>query len=492
MRKDTRMVTIAVLTDIHFGPSCSTPQRRCEIADILVRRAVHRLNRLIHPDITVVLGDIVDDGASSGARERLTRIREILDTLASPYIAIPGNHDGDVEAFYRIFDRPAPIVDLCGLRFLPFIDREEPGFNASRAEADVERFRRARADYDGPIVALQHVCLAPPGLADIPYNYTNADEIVAAMAEARVELSVSGHHHAGAETVRNATTTFVNAPALCERPFHLTVLTIDGGHTSVDRHQLAMPEHLGLVDSHVHTQLAYCSDNMTVESAISLARDFGLAGLCFTEHSGQLYFPADRYWGGDCAREGIAGASPQNDRMDAYLALKQTYETGEIVFGLETDADFRGNLVLKPDDRRHFTRISGVIHRAPSLAPSARSLEALAREFMGILERLVTQNIDVLAHPYRIFRSAGYAAPERLFHPTAVLLRDHNVAVEINYHSNQPPPEFVRICLDMGLKFTFGSDAHSLYEVGEFAEHLKLFESLGAGAALSDVLLDRR
>lgn len=483
-------VTIAVLTDIHFGAIGRLTQRRSDIADTLLLRAVQRMNRLIHPDVVVLLGDLVDDGVAAGTHERLAQLRAVLDKLKSPYIAIAGNHDGDVEAFYRVFDRPAPFVDLCGVRFLPFLDQEEPGYNASRDSDAIGRFRQARADYDGQVVALQHVCLAPPGMADIPYNYTNAEAIIAEMAVAGVVLSISGHHHVGAMPVRNATTTFVNAPGLCESPFPFLVITLDGDRVHVERQELAMPAHLGLRDTHVHTQLAYCSDNMDVETAISLARDFGLAGLGFTEHSGQLYFDAKRYWGGEAAREGMAGALPEHNRMEAYLALKQRYEGHGVSFGLEVDADLNGGVLLYPADRRRFRWVAGAIHKLPSLKVPGVTVEILEREFLTALEGLVRHDIAILVHPFRVFRGTGFELPSRLFYPVAALLQQHGVAVEINFHHNQPPLPFIQMALEMGLKFAFGSDAHNLYEIGEFADHLKLLEAVGYSGAPASILLD--
>lgn len=485
----TQDITIAVLTDIHTGSTGPRAERRSEIADILLLRAVQRLNRLIHPDVTVVLGDLADDGRAARTPERLAALRQILDKLASPSIVLPGNHDGDVDAFYRIFERPADSVDIGGVRFLPFIDPEEPACNARRRPADLERFRQARASTTGPIVALQHVCLAPPEQAEAPYNYTNAPDIIRAMAEAGVVLSLSGHYHAGAEPTRNATTTFVTAPALCEAPFRFLTVTLARDGVRVEEHQLAMPAELGLVDMHVHTQLAYCSANMDVETTLSLAQDFGLAGVGFSEHSGQLAFTRDHYWGGQASQVGIVGADPRNDRMPAYLELKQRYRRPGASFGLEVDCDYRGDPLLKPADRRHIDHVVGAIHRVPSMETPSPSLETMSREFMVLLERFLEHDLDILAHPFRIFRGAGHEPPEALFRPVAALLREHGTAAEINYHINTPPPAFIRTCLEMGTKISFGSDAHSLYEIGEFADHLKLLADLGFNGDLGDVLV---
>ena len=57
-------VTIAVIADTHYGANSSASALRCEIADILLMRTVYRLNRLIRPDITLVLGDVLDNGKS--------------------------------------------------------------------------------------------------------------------------------------------------------------------------------------------------------------------------------------------------------------------------------------------------------------------------------------------------------------------------------------------------------------------------------------------
>ena len=482
---------IAVLTDFHFGAPSSHPQRRTEIADILLLRAVHRLNRFIRPGVTLVLGDLVDDGTAPDTPERLEHLRAILDKLDSPTIVIPGNHDGDVDAFYRAFERPQAITDVGGVRFLPFVDREEPGYNASRSDVDLARFRQARHNYDGAIVALQHVCLAPPERLEMPYHYTNAQAIVDAMAESGVTLSIGGHYHNGAPVVHAGHSTFVNTPALCEAPFHFLVVTLDGEQITMERHQLAMPEGLHLVDNHVHTQLAYCAEDVTVERAIALAHDLGLAGVGFAEHSGQLYFDSARYWGRQALQEGITGAHEPDNRLADFLTLKHAFASDTIRFGLEVDCDYDGNPVLRPEDRRHADFLIGAIHGLPSEKIPGVTYETLHSEFLTLLERFLTSGIHILAHPFRIFRKAGWEPPETLFLPVARLLREHGVAAEINFHKNAPPPEFVRLCIELGVKLSFGSDTHNLYEVGEFTPHLQLLKDIGFNGDIADVLLSK-
>ena len=273
---------IGVIADIHYGEDYPGGGRRCSIADLLLHRTVRRMNCLIKPDVVLVLGDVVDDGDAAGAEDRLRELRAILDKLDAPYLAIPGNHDGDSEQFYNVFSRPKPFEDIAGVRFLAFVDKQEPGYNATRSEQDLERIRMARADYDGPLVALQHVCLFPPERSLAPYNYTNVSAVISTLKECGVALSISGHHHHGAPDYREGGVAFVNAPGLCESPFPFLEISLADGDVTTRRHELVMPQDLQLIDNHLHSELAYCSENMTVAKAIDLARDFGLAGVTFT------------------------------------------------------------------------------------------------------------------------------------------------------------------------------------------------------------------
>ncbi len=478
---------IALLADLHYAPSCPGTRRRGDIAPILLRRAVRRLNRLVRPDVTLVLGDLLDDGTREDAPDRLARLRAILDKLECPYLAIPGNHDGDPERFYRVFERPGGIVDIAGARFLTFLDAEAPGHNATRAPRDLARFQAARADFPGLIVALQHVCLFPPGTADAPYNYTNAEAILAAMREAGPAVSVSGHYHRGTEDVRQGDLGFVCAPALCEPPFPFTVLTADArGHIATQRHALAIPASLGLVDAHLHSPLAYCSEDMDVPAAIGLARDFGLRGLAFAEHSGQLYFDRKTYWSKACLRTGMAAARPEHDRTGAYLELKRAYGGEGVRFGLEADVDYAGNLLLAPGDRARFDGIVGAVHGLPSPATEP----AAQRDFLFLVERILAAGATVLAHPFRVFRRSDAPVPEALFLPTARLLRRYGAAAEINVHTNDPPVAFLRLCLELGVRFSLASDAHELSEVGDFAHHLALLEQAGLTGNPAEVIVD--
>jgi len=480
---------IALLNDIHDGKE-TVGARRCEIAPILLERAVRRLNELERPDVTLVLGDLLNDGDEPDAEERLIALKQILDKLKSPYIAIPGNHDGEIDTFYKVFDRPKDIEEFGGVRFLPFLDEEQPGYNAKRSQQDIDRIKLARCHFKGPIVSIQHVCCFPLERAHAPHNLTNAPDVIRVMKEAGVALSVSGHHHPGVEDLRDGDTLFVNAPALCEAPFYYMTIDLDAqGRAETRRHGLAMPTLLKLVDTHMHTQMAYCSENMDVATMVKLAKDFGLAGICITEHSGQLYFHREAYWKKHCLQHGMAFAKAEDNRMDQYLALKETFGQEKVVFGLEADCDYKGNLLIAPEDRKHFTHIVGALHGLPRVLHEPEQAHLVYDDFLFMTEKTLQQNVVSLAHPFRVFRRSHLPVPEDLFLPVAKLLKQYGVAAELNFHTNLPPVEFVRICLDMDIKFTFASDAHNLSELGDFAYHIDVLKQAGFDGDLRDILL---
>jgi histidinol phosphatase-like PHP family hydrolase len=56
-------------------------------------------------------------------------------------------------------------------------------------------------------------------------------------------------------------------------------------------------------------------------------------------------------------------------------------------------------------------------------------------------------------------------------------LKERNVAVEMNYHHNDPSSEFLRSCIKANVTITPSSDAHQLKDIGQF----KWFEQQLAG-----------
>ncbi|MCR4426458.1 MAG: PHP domain-containing protein [Firmicutes bacterium] len=75
----------------------------------------------------------------------------------------------------------------------------------------------------------------------------------------------------------------------------------------------------------------------------------------------------------------------------------------------------------------------------------------------------------------RFFERAWY---EQVFRCAA----QNGVAVELHCATHTPAPDMVKLGLNIGVKFSIGSDAHSVDKVGEIDWAVDLLESLGAGA----------
>jgi histidinol phosphatase-like PHP family hydrolase len=310
------------------------------------------------------------------------------------------------------------------------------------------------------------------------------------MRNAGIALAVGAHYHPGIEAIQDGDRTFLACPALCEEPFRYLVLDIDAAGGVESRVEaLAMDPGLGLVDTHVHTQFAYCSENMDVARVLELAPLFGLAGIRFTEHSGHLYFSAREYprsW-----EWGLGRARSEDRRLEEYLSALRAAGVPPARFGIEIDCCHNGAPLLESAVRGQCPFQVGAMHSLPGLRPgTTASPGTLRNEFLAILETFLASGMKILAHPFRVFRRGGTAIPDDLFGPTVRLLRAHGTAAELNFHTNEPPPEFVAMCLEERVPLTFGSDAHNLYEIGAFALHLDLLRRCGFSGAPREVLLD--
>lgn len=483
-------IRIAVITDFHYSeiPNPYIPQRCGEFADTLLLRAVHRFNRFIKPDIVLVGGDLLNDPTTPDAEELTEILHEILTLLKMPFIVIPGNHDLKSHDFYSIFPRPKRFTDIGNVRFVAFDDPEMPGYNAIREADSIETMRAARTNWNGQLVALQHVPLVPPNACQ--YNYANAPELLKIMTDCSYTASISGHLHGGLPVIKHNGVTLITAPATCEAPFPYQIIEItDDGTVSNKTETLALDSSLNLTDSHVHTPFAYCNENMSIPKTNQLAKLFGLKQTVITEHSAHLYFDRPSYCALDYYYKGIA-AKTHPTRTPDYFSMYHEFADENNIFGMEIDFDRWGCPVI---EEQHWGKLkfrSGAIHYMASIAEDKASESEIDAEFLFMVESALKSGIDTLAHPFRIFRRRDLPPPARLFEPTMKLLKKYKVAAEINFHTNEPPLDFFRMCVNNGVKLTFGSDSHNLYEVGEFYPHLKLLNNIAPGIEPSALLLE--
>lgn len=189
------MRTIVHLSDLHFGHLNS---RTLE--------PLSRLVRSLNPDVVAVSGDLTQRARPQEFREA----RAFLDTLPSPQIVVPGNHDIPLYDIWRRFASPlAAFKSIVNSDPEPFFADSEiavAGLNTARSltwksgrlnRAQLERLQGHLAPLDASVVKIvvtHHPFELPP--ASRPSDLIGrAHATMAILARAGVDLLLSGHLH---------------------------------------------------------------------------------------------------------------------------------------------------------------------------------------------------------------------------------------------------------------------------------------------------------
>jgi len=482
---------ILVVSDLHFCNHSLTavphPLRQSEFGRVLLRKSLHRLRHLgIHPGLIILLGDLVDDGWADGAEKDLSELADTLKIMGIPALVVHGNHDGDPSQFASLFTLPG-FHQFGGYGFLVFNDTVGSGDLTTRSSTELRSIEEIAADYpDLPLIALQHNPIYPRIECEgYPYMMTNGAEIIDGYTRAQVLLSLSGHYHPGHAPTRLGALTSYTVPALCESPFTFTHLRLTGREVTLMEHRLKL-DAPGLLDSHCHTEYAYCGNGISARQCLQLSELLGVETVGLTEHSFQLYFDKKEawsfHWQTDPDEVQMAWRK-RAGRMDEYRRFVSGLRSNYVKLGLEVDLCADGHLLIAPDDADGWDFLVGAIHAIPGFVKGLTTQAEAESLFLRDTERLLACSIQVLAHPFRFFARAGLAHPTHLYPVVAELLRTYGVAGEVNFHIYQPDPAFVKECVKRGVKIALGSDGHDLIETGELVPHLRVLEQAGISRA---------
>jgi histidinol phosphatase-like PHP family hydrolase len=475
---------LLVMGDAHYAPSeaeaaGSPPDRRCTLGLELVRRAVADARLRGGFDAVVLLGDLLDNGDLPGAAAALVALADSLREASpeTPLVVVPGNHDGDPARLLGAFaDRPG-LHGLGGYRLITFADAYDEGDRGTRSAADRRLLRQIAEKPGGPLVAIQHNPLYPRIESDYPYMLSNSDALIADYAAAHVLASLSGHYHAGQPPAIHDGTLYLTVPALCEAPYCYAIVTLDGLKATAETRRLRMPEAPPVVDTHIHTEFGYCARDVRSGPVIERARTIGLAGICLVEHAPQLYMLPDDFFAGRHIADPALWRTNEHNRGAAYRREMGRLRSPFLRVGLEVEIDRDGRLTLHDEEVGWSDVLIGAVHFLPedfTAIPAPR----FTRLFMRATEGLLAAGVDILAHPWRIFRWAELPVAPELFVPVAQALAETGTAAEINLHGNEPDPEFLAECLSRGVKVALASDAHCLFEVGGLGPHLDLLRQV--------------
>ncbi len=482
-----KQLNILILTDIHYigraDHVCAIEDRKANLGLELVERVLNSVD-IGDIDLILLLGDLVDNGNATGAKEDMEALYTVLKATGKPVIVAPGNHDPNPQVVLDIFNDHEGLHDIDGYQIISFVDEYNEWDEADRCMSKMERVL-SQVDANMPVIVLQHNPIYPHIDSTYPYNLKNADDIIKFYKDKGVLLSISGHVHWGISTRLRDDVGYLTCPALCERPYRYTILSLNGKEYDVKEYKLVLDEY-GLSDLHIHTGYAYCSKNMDIEQTINRMEEFGIRKIGFTDHAGQLYVSGEDYWSGRFVNEPDIIQKNKNtplNRMDKYRQEMDKYRSDKVLVGLEVEVDCNGNLTLLEEDLHGWDILIGAVHYLP------KRFEIKPKEgFMWANECLLSKGVHILAHPFRYFIRNKLEIPKDLYKPLAELLAYYKVAVELNYHTNDNDAEFFAICIENNVPISLGSDAHSLYEVGLFSRHLSLLEQIYPMDRISEIL----
>ena len=471
---------LLVITDTHC---CS--QLGCEF----LRRAIDDAQLRGGFDGIALLGDTVAGPDLPDAEALYREILEQVDSAAPgvPLLAVPGNHDAEPQRRPEIFAPEPSVYELGGYRFCKFVDPYQEGDFCTRSREDLQKLLELAGRDDSPIITLQHNPIFPEIEAEYPYMHSNRSEVMASYREAGVLLSISGHYHPGQPLASWQGVQFLTVPVLREPLFQYALVSLRGRQVEVEIRKLSLADGPAIFDCHVHTELAYCAQNIPVRTSIERCRTLGLAGLCLTEHGPQLYCEKGDFWAGRHISEPSIWRSEEHNRMPEFRRLVGPLRDDFVRVGLEVELDCEGFLTLHDGDREFADLIVGTIHWL-AVDITTMSDSQLAGEFMRTNEAILEAGVDVLAHPWRFFKRSNRPVPRECYLRLAEMLAATNTAAEINFHGNDPAPEFFAACIERGVKIALGSDTPQQREAGALGAQLAMLQSIAGRGDVGDLL----
>ncbi|MHB0999093.1 MAG: PHP domain-containing protein [Armatimonadota bacterium] len=219
-------------------------------------------------------------------------------------------------------------------------------------------------------------------------------------------------------------------------------------------------------DLHIHTHLSPCGrDEMIPADILKIASDRGMRIIGITDH---LYPSTDMDIFTRTREEITLMRSAMTDAPDVY-------------FGCEVEVMAPGSTAGSPDltDRFDYLML-GTTHfqNGITILPDFDNDRDIGQYYLRMFEYAVTLEwADTIAHPFFVFPSVcsrdilNYIDDVDLL-PALETAKTNNIAMEISQRAIVPGQlefsnRFYRLCKEVGLKFSIGSDAHSLENVGK-------------------------
>ena len=210
---------------------------------------------------------------------------------------------------------------------------------------------------------------------------------------------------------------------------------------------------------HLHSNFSDFSDGeRSMEEMTIEAIKLGLKQIVFTEH-----------------------VRRSTEWVDKYVAeikrIKKKYPQIKIYSGIEAKViDLKGNIDAKKEFFKKVDLINGVFHRIPKgeeeylsqeeiLLDKRRAFELWYQAMMKLLEN---KNVKIIGHPGAILKRYKIKFPNWAKEKIAKKTKRFNKIFEINKKFGVPDREFLKILKKNKVKFSYGSDSHSIEEFKKY------------------------
>jgi 3',5'-cyclic AMP phosphodiesterase CpdA len=169
------MLTIGILTDLHFGPAAFFEGRLRKLthhAAELTRGVIEVMNERVRPDLLVNLGDDIEDEGREADLARYGECQDILRTADAELVNVAGNHDtvhlgrDDLNRFWR---REGPLhyaFDRGGFHVVVLHTLEAKDVDVRIPPAQLAWLREDLARTTLPVVVLMHHPASEQDLSD--------------------------------------------------------------------------------------------------------------------------------------------------------------------------------------------------------------------------------------------------------------------------------------------------------------------------------------
>jgi len=231
-------------------------------------------------------------------------------------------------------------------------------------------------------------------------------------------------------------------------------------------------------DFHVHTYYSVCArekSKATPFCMLERAQNLGMETVGFTDHFAQHSPYATPKWA-DCGTEMIAAL--RRDVEDIHIPVR-------VLIGCEADVINGNTLSIERDYAREldYVMVSASHFHLPGIKqPESRKASAVARHYVAMLQTaLAFDFVSVIAHPFLTpFNALGpieeYMSkiPDEALYAISRKAKQQRIAMEINAQLGRDSEylhateRFFGICKEVGVRFTYGSDAHHVKNLGPY------------------------